>query len=175
MATSHGEINLNGASTGQVSFSGAHLIAKDGPALTAQNLTVAADMFCDQGFAADWEIDLNGATIGPAAQFLGGLRSDQVMRLPASPRQPAAVSQPRKHVRELALADPATWPEPPASPPQRLPPQDPSWPLPGRELGQRPPGRARQRRRGSHSIDHSSRVAAGSEGQVRSRLNYSRA
>jgi hypothetical protein len=46
------------------------------------------------------------------AQFLGRLRSDRVMRLPAPPRQPGAVGQPRKHGRELALADPATWPAP---------------------------------------------------------------
>jgi hypothetical protein len=46
------------------------------------------------------------------AQLLGRLRSDRVMRLPAPPRQPAAVGRARKHGGELALADPATWPAP---------------------------------------------------------------
>jgi hypothetical protein len=46
------------------------------------------------------------------AQLLGRLRSDRVMRLPAPPRQPATVGRPRKHGRELALSDPATWPTP---------------------------------------------------------------
>jgi hypothetical protein len=42
-------------------------------------------------------------------ELLGRLRSDRVMQLPAPPRQPGAVGRPRKHGRELALADPATW------------------------------------------------------------------
>jgi hypothetical protein len=46
------------------------------------------------------------------AQLLGRLRSDRVMRLPAPPRQPATVGRPRKHGRELALSNPATWPAP---------------------------------------------------------------
>jgi DDE superfamily endonuclease len=45
-------------------------------------------------------------------QVLGRLRSDRVMRLPAPPRQPAAVGRPCKHGGELALADPETWPAP---------------------------------------------------------------
>jgi DDE superfamily endonuclease len=45
-------------------------------------------------------------------EVLGRLRSDRVMRLPAPPREPAAVGRPRKHGHELALADPATWPTP---------------------------------------------------------------
>src|SRR5205823_2627333 len=49
------------------------------------------------------------------AQLLGRLRSDRVMRLPAPPRQPATVGRPRKHGRELALSDPATWPAPQAT------------------------------------------------------------
>jgi DDE superfamily endonuclease len=49
------------------------------------------------------------------AQLLGRLRSDPVMRLPAPPRQPAAVGRPRKHGRELALSDPAAWPAPQAT------------------------------------------------------------
>jgi hypothetical protein len=43
---------------------------------------------------------------------LGRLRSDRVMQLPAPPRQPHILGRPRKHGRELALADPATWPAP---------------------------------------------------------------
>jgi hypothetical protein len=46
------------------------------------------------------------------AQVLGRLRSDRVMQLPAPPRQPGTRGRPRKHGRELALADPATWPAP---------------------------------------------------------------
>jgi DDE superfamily endonuclease len=46
------------------------------------------------------------------AEVLGRLRSDRVMQLPASPRQPHTVGRPRKHGGELALADPATWPVP---------------------------------------------------------------
>jgi hypothetical protein len=43
-----GGVDLNGASIGgQLTLSGAHLDGSNGPALTAQNLTVAADMFCD--------------------------------------------------------------------------------------------------------------------------------
>jgi hypothetical protein len=45
-------------------------------------------------------------------QVLGRLRSDWVMQLPAPPRQPHTMGRPRKHGGELALADPATWPEP---------------------------------------------------------------
>jgi hypothetical protein len=45
-------------------------------------------------------------------ELLGRLRSDRVMRLPARARQPGTMGRPRKHGRELALADPATWPAP---------------------------------------------------------------
>jgi hypothetical protein len=45
-------------------------------------------------------------------ELLGRLRSDRVMQLPAPPRQPGTNGRPRKHGRELALADPATWPAP---------------------------------------------------------------
>ena len=45
-------------------------------------------------------------------ELLGRLRSDRVMQLPAPPRQPGTHGRPRKHGRELALADPATWPAP---------------------------------------------------------------
>jgi hypothetical protein len=44
--------------------------------------------------------------------LLGRLRSDRVMKLPAPPRQPGTNGRPRKHGRELALASPATWPDP---------------------------------------------------------------
>src|SRR6266851_7629448 len=46
------------------------------------------------------------------AELLGRLRSDRVMQLPAPPRQPGVLGRPRKHGGELALADPATWPDP---------------------------------------------------------------
>jgi len=45
-------------------------------------------------------------------ELLGRLRSDRVMKLPAPPRQPGTSGRPRKHGRELALATPATWPDP---------------------------------------------------------------
>jgi hypothetical protein len=45
------------------------------------------------------------------AHVLGRLRSDRVMQLPAPPRQPHTMGRPRKHGGELALADPATWPD----------------------------------------------------------------
>jgi hypothetical protein len=44
--------------------------------------------------------------------LLGRLRSDRVMQLPAPPRPPGTVGRPRKHGGEVALADPATWPDP---------------------------------------------------------------
>ena len=44
--------------------------------------------------------------------LLGRLRSDRVMQLPVPPRQPGTMGRPRKHGGELALADPATWPDP---------------------------------------------------------------
>jgi hypothetical protein len=46
------------------------------------------------------------------AELLGRLRSDRVMQLPAPPRRAGTTGRPRKHGRELALADPATWPVP---------------------------------------------------------------
>ena len=49
---------------GAFNLRGAHLDGKDGPALTADGLTVTAGMFCDQGFQADGEIRLLGASIG---------------------------------------------------------------------------------------------------------------
>jgi hypothetical protein len=44
-------------------------------------------------------------------QLLGRLRSDRVMQLPAPPHPPRTRGRPRKHGGELALADPATWPD----------------------------------------------------------------
>ena len=41
-------------------------------------------------------------------ELLGRLRSDRVMQLPA----PRPLARPRKHGGEVALADPATWPDP---------------------------------------------------------------
>jgi hypothetical protein len=40
------------------------------------------------------------------------VRSDRVMQLPVPPRRPGTTGRPRKHGGELALADPATWPDP---------------------------------------------------------------
>jgi hypothetical protein len=48
-------------------------------------------------------------------ELLGRLRSDRVMQLPAPPRQPGTPGRPRKHGGELALSDPATWPDPQVS------------------------------------------------------------
>jgi hypothetical protein len=45
-------------------------------------------------------------------ELLGRLRSDRVMWLPAPSRQPGTTGRPRKHGRELALADPAAFPDP---------------------------------------------------------------
>jgi hypothetical protein len=46
------------------------------------------------------------------AELLGRLRSDRVMQLPVPPRQPGTQGRPRKHGGQLALSDPATWPDP---------------------------------------------------------------
>jgi DDE superfamily endonuclease len=46
------------------------------------------------------------------AELLGRLRSDRVMQLPVPPRQPGTRGRPRKHGGQLALSDPATWPDP---------------------------------------------------------------
>ena len=48
-------------------------------------------------------------------ELLGRLRSDRVMQLPVPPRRPGTMGRPRKHGGELALADPATWPDPPVT------------------------------------------------------------
>lgn len=44
--------------------------------------------------------------------LLGRIRSDRVLRRPTPPRAPGTPGRPRKHGGELALADPATWPDP---------------------------------------------------------------
>jgi DDE superfamily endonuclease len=48
-------------------------------------------------------------------EVLGRLRSDRVLYLPAPARRPSAAGRPRRHGGEFALADPATWPEPPVA------------------------------------------------------------
>jgi hypothetical protein len=45
----------------------------------------------------------------------GRPRSDRVMQLPAPARRPGTMGRPRKHGGELALSDPATWPDPPVT------------------------------------------------------------
>jgi hypothetical protein len=45
-------------------------------------------------------------------EILGRLRSDRVLRFPVPARQPHTMGRPCKHGGELALADPAAWPEP---------------------------------------------------------------
>jgi hypothetical protein len=57
-------VDLSGASIGGgLILDGAYLDGKDGPALTAQTLTVTGSMFCGGGFQAA-EIYLTGASIG---------------------------------------------------------------------------------------------------------------
>jgi hypothetical protein len=48
-------------------------------------------------------------------EVLGRLRSDRVLYFPAPARRPGANGRPRRHGGELALADPATWPQPPVT------------------------------------------------------------
>src|SRR5437016_13303083 len=45
-------------------------------------------------------------------EILGRLRSDRVLHFPVPARQPGTNGRPPRHGRELALANPATWPEP---------------------------------------------------------------
>jgi hypothetical protein len=45
-------------------------------------------------------------------EILGRLRSDRVLHFPVPARRPGTNGRPARHGRELALADPATWPEP---------------------------------------------------------------
>src|SRR5215472_16988380 len=49
-----GAMHLDSARiTGTLDLRGAHLDGKDGPALTAQGLTITSDMLCREGFQAD--------------------------------------------------------------------------------------------------------------------------
>jgi hypothetical protein len=49
---------------------------------------------------------------GLPVEILGRLRSDRVLHFPVPPRPPGTNGRPRRHGREFALADPATWPDP---------------------------------------------------------------
>jgi hypothetical protein len=48
-------------------------------------------------------------------EVLGRLRSDRVLHFPVPARPPGTQGRPRKYGREFALADPATWPQPPVA------------------------------------------------------------
>ena len=48
-------------------------------------------------------------------ELLGRLRSDRVLYFPAPPRAPGANGRSSRHGRELKLADPKTWPDPPVT------------------------------------------------------------
>jgi hypothetical protein len=52
---------------------------------------------------------------GLPVEVLGRLRSDRVLCFPAPPRRPGTNGRPRRHGGEFALADPATWPQPPVA------------------------------------------------------------
>src|SRR5690349_23749607 len=52
---------------------------------------------------------------GLPVELLGRLRSDRVMQLPGPSRRPGTQGRPRKHGGQLALSDPATWPDPPVT------------------------------------------------------------
>jgi hypothetical protein len=49
------------------------------------------------------------------AELLGRLRPDRVLYFPAPPRAAGAAGRPSRHGRELKLAEPGTWPEPPVT------------------------------------------------------------
>jgi hypothetical protein len=51
----------------------------------------------------------------PPVEVLGRLPSGRVLYLPASARPPGTSGRPRSHGGEFALADPATWAEPPVA------------------------------------------------------------
>src|SRR5262249_7177252 len=86
-----GAVRLPGASIGsQLSFVGAHMDGKNGPALTALGLTVTGDMLCTGGFKAEGEVSLAGAKIGklvddseswPERMDLDGLTYDDLTYL----------------------------------------------------------------------------------------------
>ena len=48
-------------------------------------------------------------------EVLGRLRSDRVLHFPVPERRPGTQGRPRRHGGEFALADPATWPQPPVT------------------------------------------------------------
>jgi hypothetical protein len=48
-------------------------------------------------------------------ELLGRLRSDRVLHFPVPARRPGTQGRPRRHGSEFALADPATWPQPPVT------------------------------------------------------------
>jgi DDE superfamily endonuclease len=52
---------------------------------------------------------------GLPVEILGRLRSDRVLHLPVPPRRPGTNGRPPRHGQEFALADPATWPDPPVT------------------------------------------------------------
>lgn len=61
----YGGLWLDGANvTGILNMSGVQLANPDGDALLADRLTVEANVYCDQGFAATGEVRLPGARIG---------------------------------------------------------------------------------------------------------------
>jgi uncharacterized protein YjbI with pentapeptide repeats len=67
-----GPVNLIDAKiNGALSLSGARLNGGDGRALTADGLTVASSMFCDEGFCAEGEVRLVDAIIGGGLNFSG--------------------------------------------------------------------------------------------------------
>ena len=53
-------------------------------------------------------------------QVLGRLRSDRPLHVPAPTRWPGTNGRPRRHGSAFALADPATWPQPPVITPTRI-------------------------------------------------------
>jgi DDE superfamily endonuclease len=48
-------------------------------------------------------------------EILGRLRCGRVLRFPVPGRRPGAQGRPARHGKEFALADPATWPQPPVT------------------------------------------------------------
>jgi hypothetical protein len=68
-----GEVRLPGAHIGgQLDCTGGQFSNPDGYALTADGLTVEADMYCRDGFAATGEVSLLGAHIGGQLNCTGG-------------------------------------------------------------------------------------------------------
>jgi hypothetical protein len=61
----------NAKINGALILTAVHLDGKDGPALNAESLTVAAEMSCDQRFRADGGVYMPGASIGRQLVFRG--------------------------------------------------------------------------------------------------------